>query len=209
VADPFGGGFVTSLARPGGNITGFTSFEYATGGKWLELLKEIVPAVTQVVAILQPDNPSNAGAFHEIEVAAAATGVQLTSAGVRNSADIEHAIDAFARKSNGGLIVMANAITNSNRELIGALAARHHLAAIYQYRYFVTIGGLVSYGPDVADLFRRSASYIDRILKGEKPGDLPIRQPTKFGLVVNLKTAKALGLTIPPALLARADEVIE
>jgi putative ABC transport system substrate-binding protein len=207
VSDPVGAGFVASLARPGGNITGFTSFEYGTNRKFLELLKEIAPGVTQVAVILQPENPTNAGGFHEIEASAAAIGVQLTSVGVRGSADIEHGIEAFASKSNGGLIVIANPITNTNRELI--IAARHRLPAIYGYRYFVTSGGLVSYGPDVTDLFRRSASYIDRILKGEKPGDLPIQQPTKFDLVINLKTAMALGIAVPPTLLARADEVIE
>jgi putative tryptophan/tyrosine transport system substrate-binding protein len=209
VADPVETGFVASMAQPGGNITGFVSTEKAIAGKYPELLKEVAPGVTQVSVILTPDNASNALFSHIIEGAAASIGMQSTSAAVRDAAEIERTIDAFASNSNGGLIVLANPVTNTYRELIAALAARHRLPAIYQYRYFITSGGLASYGPDVGDLFRRSASYVDRILKGEKPGDLPVQLPIKFELVINLKTAKNLGLTISREFLLRADEVIE
>jgi putative ABC transport system substrate-binding protein len=209
VADPVETGFVTSLARPGGNITGFVSTEKAMAGKYVELLREVAPGVTQVSVLLTPDSASNTLFLHIIEGAAASTGMQLTSAVVRDAAEIERTIDAFAGNSNGGLIVLANPVTNTYHELIAGLAARHHLPAIYQYRYFVTAGGLASYGPDVGDLFRRSASYVDRILKGEKPGDLPVQLPTKFELVINLKTAKNLGLPISREFLLRTDEVIE
>ena len=209
VADPVEVGFVASLAHPGGNITGFVSYEKAMGGKYLELLKEIAPGVTRVSVIITPDNATNALFSHVIQGVAASIGMPLTSAAVRDAAEIERTIDAFASNSNGGLIVVANPITNTYRELIAALPARHRLPAIYQYRYFITAGGLASYGPDVGDLFRRSASYVDRILKGEKPGDLPVQLPTKFELVINLKTAKSLGLTISREFLLRADELIE
>jgi putative ABC transport system substrate-binding protein len=209
VADPVEAGFVSSLARPGGNITGFVSTEKAMAGKYLELLKEVVPGVTEVSVILNPDSATNTLFTRVIEGSAASFGMRSTSAPVRDAAEIERAIQAFAGNSNGGLIVLANPVTNTYRELIAGLAARHRLPAIYQYRYFVTTGGLVSYGPDVNDLFRRSASYVDRILKGEKPGDLPIQLPTKFELVINLKTAMNLGLTISREFLLRADELIE
>jgi putative tryptophan/tyrosine transport system substrate-binding protein len=209
VADPVEAGFVASLPHPGGNITGFVSYEKSMAGKFLELLKEIAPGVTRVSVIITPDNATNALAAQVIEGVAASIGMPSTVAAVRDAAEIERSIDAFAHNSNGGLIVVANPITNTHRELIAALAARHRLPAVYQYRYFVTAGGLASYGPDVNDLFRRSASYVDRILKGEKAGDLPVQLPTKFELVINLKTARNLGLTINRELLLRADEVIE
>jgi len=209
VADPVEVGFVANLARPGGNITGFVSTEKTMAGKYPELLKELVPGVTQVSVILASDSATNVLFGQAIEGAAASIGMHSTSAPVRDAADIERIMDAFARNPNGGLIVLANPITNTYRELIAALAARHRLPAIYQYRYFTTVGGLASYGPDVRDLFRRSASYVDRILKGQKPGDLPVQLPTKFELVINLKTAKALGLDVPLHLQQLADEVIE
>jgi putative ABC transport system substrate-binding protein len=209
VADPIGGGFVPSLARPGGNITGFTNHEYAMVGKWLEVLKEVAPRVAQVAVVHHPESPSSAGYLREIGNAAASFGVQLIPGGVHNAAEIERVIEAFAREPNGGLIVLSDIATNVHRELIIALAARHRLPAVYLFRYFVTAGGLMCYGADVVDLHRRSTSYIDRILKGEKPRDLPIQAPTKFELVINLKTANALGLQVPPTLLARADEVLE
>jgi putative ABC transport system substrate-binding protein len=209
VADPVEADFVASLARPGGNITGFVSYEKSMAGKFLELLKEIAPSVTRVSVIITPNNVTNAMAGQVIEDVAASIGMPSTVAAVRDAAEIERTIEAFARTANGGLVVVANPVTNAYRELIAALAARHRLPAVYQYRYFVTAGGLASYGPDVVDLFRRSASYVDRILKGEKPGDLPVQLPTKFELVINLKVARNLGLQISREFLLRADEVIE
>jgi putative tryptophan/tyrosine transport system substrate-binding protein len=209
ISDPVVSGFVASLARPGGNITGFIGGEFERSEKWLELLKEIAPSVAQVTVVMEPENATNVGQFRAIEGVAPSFGAQLTKAGVHDAAEIERALEVFARKSNAGLIVLANPVTVRHRELITSLAVQHRLPSVYPYRLYVTSGGLASYGPDLADLYRSAASYVDRILRGEKPGDLPIQQPTKFELVINLKTARALGFTVPPSLLARADEVIE
>jgi putative ABC transport system substrate-binding protein len=208
VADPVGSGFVESLARPGGNITGFTIFEPSLGGKWLQALKEIAPGVTRVAAILHPETTANVEFLRAAEAAASSFGVTLTAAGVHDAAEIERAVTAFATEPNGGLVV-PHPVTAAHRDLIIGLAARHRLPAVYSFRFFATAGGLMAYGNDAVDLFRRAASYVDRILKGEKPGELPVQAPTKFELVINLKTANALGLTVPPNLVARADEVIE
>jgi putative tryptophan/tyrosine transport system substrate-binding protein len=209
VSDPIKLGFVASLARPGGNITGFTTYEYAIGGKWLELLKDTAPGTTRVAVMLDPRNPTQAQYVQAIEASAPSFGVQLTLAAVRNAAEVERAIDAFAQQPNGALIVPPNVVTILNRDLIIALAGRHRLPAVYPYRFFTTARGLISYGIDLADTYRRAASYVDLILKGAKPGDLPVQLSTKFELVINLKAAKALGLTIPEPFLQRADEVIE
>jgi putative tryptophan/tyrosine transport system substrate-binding protein len=209
VSDPVKLGYVASLARPGGNITGFANFEHAIGGKWLELLKDTAPGRSRVAIIFDPDNPSQTAYVQAIEAAAPSFGVQLTRADVRSVAEIERAINAFAQQPNGALLVVPNSLTIVHRELIIALAARHRLPAIYPYRFFATSGGFISYGVDLLDLYRQAASYVDHILKGAKPGDLPVQLASKFDLVVNLKTAKALGLTVPDSLLARADEVIE
>jgi putative tryptophan/tyrosine transport system substrate-binding protein len=209
VVDPIGEGFVKSLAQPGGNITGFTSFEYPVSGKWLELLKEIAPHVVRVMLINQRENVTAGGYLRVLESAAAAAGVQLTAAHVRDAAEIEQAIAAIAREPNAGLIVLPSPLALVHREMIVAQTARRRVPAVYPFRYFVVSGGLLSYGIDTIEVFRQSASYVDRILKGEKPGELPIQQPTKYELVINLKTAKALGLTIPESFLLRADEVIE
>ena len=209
VADPVGAGFVDSLARPGGNATGFIQFEYNLSGKWLELLKEIAPRVTRAAVLRDPALVSGIGQFAVIQSAAPSVGVEVSPVNVRDAAEIERTVAAFARPSNSGLIVTTSALTVVHRDLIISLAARHKLPAIYYRRYFVTSGGLMSYGSDVVDHFRRAAGYVDRILKGEKPADLPVQTPTKYELVINLKTAKALGLEVPPTLLARADEVIE
>ena len=209
VADPVGGGFVQTLARPGGNITGFASTEYEMGGKWMDLLKEIAPAVTRVAVMRDPTIPSGAGQLGAIQAVAPSFRVTITPATALDASDIERAINAFGRESNGGLIVLPSALTAHYRELIVDLTARQRLPAVYPYRYFATRGGLVSYGLDNIDLYRRAASYVDRILKGENPADLPVQAPTKYETMVNLKTAKALGLTVPPSVLARADEVIE
>jgi putative tryptophan/tyrosine transport system substrate-binding protein len=209
VSDPVGTGLVASLAHPGGNITGFTNFEYATGGKWLEILKEIAPAVARVAVIANLKNPNTALYLRTIEPAAPALGLELSTVGVNDAAGIEQAIAASAREARGGLLIMPDPLTTVHRELIVALAARHGLPAAYPYRYFVALGGLFSYGIDSTDLYRRAASYVDRILKGANPGDLPIQQPTKFELAINLKTAKALGLTVPLIMQMTADEVIE
>lgn len=209
IGDPVGSGFVASMPHPGGNITGFTPAEFSMQGKKLEILKEVAPRVTRVAVLLNPEQIPQAGMWRAIEDVAPTFRVQLTAAAVRDPAEIERAIDIFARESNGGLIVLPSGLTIVQRGLIIALAARHRLPAVYQYRQFVTDGGLMSYGNDLADQYRQAASYVDRILRGEKPGDLPVQQPTKFELVINLKTAKALGLTVPPTLLDRADEVIE
>jgi ABC-type uncharacterized transport system substrate-binding protein len=208
VFDPVGGGFVLSVARPGGNATGFMLAEYSTSGKWLELLKEIAPRVTRAAIIRDPTLTSTVAQFAAIQSAATPLGVELSPIDVRNSGDIERAAAAFARAPNGGLIVTSGG-SSTRRSLIMTLAARHKLAAVYPFRYFVTSGGLISYGPDPIDQYRRAAGYVARILKGEKPADLPVQAPTKYELVINLKTAKALGLEVPPTLLARADEVIE
>jgi putative tryptophan/tyrosine transport system substrate-binding protein len=207
VIDPVGAGFVASLARPGGNTTGFTVFEFGMSGKWLELLKEIAPRVTRV-GVLR-DFASGLGQLGAIQSVAASFGVELTPIGVSDAGEIERSITAFARGANSGLIVTGSTDALVQRELITTLAARHRLPAVYSFRYFAASGGLISYGPDSIDPYRRAAGYVDRILKGEKPADLPVQAPTKYELVINLKTAKALGLEVPASVLARADEVIE
>jgi putative ABC transport system substrate-binding protein len=209
VSDPVGGGFVDSLSRPGGNATGFMQFEYDLSGKWLELLKQIAPNVTRAAVLRDPALPSGIGQFAVIQSVAPSVGVEVRPVSVRDAAEIERAIAAFARSPNSGLIVTSSALTVRHRELIIALAARHKLPAVYYRRYFVATGGLISYGYDIVDQFRRAAGYVDRILKGEKPSDLPVQQPTKFEFVINLQTARALGLDVPDKLLATADEVIE
>ena len=209
VIDPVGAGLVDSLARPGGNATGFAGMDYSMAGKWLELLKEIAPSVTRVAIIRDPAISAGIGQFGAIASAAPSLRTEVTPVNVRDAAEIERGISAFARAPNGGLIVTASGLAVDHRELIVTLATRHKLPAVYYERFFVTAGGLTSYGPDFVDQYRRAAGYVDRILKGEKPADLPVQAPTKYELVINLKTAKALGLTIPPAVLARADEVIE
>jgi putative tryptophan/tyrosine transport system substrate-binding protein len=207
--DPVGSGFVENLARPGGNITGFSVFEYGISGKWLELLKEISPRLTRAAILRDLALASGSGQLGAIQSVAPSLGVELSPVGVGDTGAIERALAAFARSSNGGLIVTASSLAIVHRELIITLAARHRLPAVYFLRLFVTAGGLISYGPDSVGPFRRAAGYVDRILKGEKPADLPVQAPTKYQLVVNLKTAKALGLDMPASLLARADEVIE
>jgi putative ABC transport system substrate-binding protein len=210
VTDPVGQGFVASLERPGGNATGFSLYEYGTSTKWLELLKEITPGITRVAVIRDPTVPFTNGELGAIQGAAPSFQVEVRPLGARSAAEIERGFATFAGGgSNSGLIVLGSAVTLAHRNLIFTLAAKHRLPAIYPGRHFVTDGGLMSYGPDRADQYRRAAAYVDRILKGEKPADLPVQAPTKYELVINLKTAKALGLTIPPTLLARADEVIE
>jgi putative tryptophan/tyrosine transport system substrate-binding protein len=210
VADPVGAGYVESLARPGGNVTGFTGFEYALGGKWLELLKEIVPRTARVAVLRDSAIAAGPAEFGAIQAVAPSLGVELRPVDVRDAGEIERAITAFAAaSSNGGLIITGSAAATVHRELIIALAARHRLPAVYYARYYVTGGGLISYGPDFLDQCQRAAGYVDRILKGEKPADLPVQAPTKYELVINLKTAKALGLEVPPMLLARADAVID
>jgi putative ABC transport system substrate-binding protein len=209
VVDPVGGGFVDSLARPGGNTTGFMLFEYGMGGKWLELLKEIAPRVTGVGVLRDPAVSSGTAQFGAIQSVAPSLGAEVSPINLRDSPEIERAVAAFARSANGGLIVTASTLANAHRNLIVTLAARHKLPAVYSARYFVIGGGLMSYGPDRIDMSRRAAGYVDRILKGEKPADLPVQAPTKYELVINLKTAKVLGIDVPPSVLARADEVIE
>jgi putative tryptophan/tyrosine transport system substrate-binding protein len=209
VVDPVELSFVASLARPGGNVTGFTNFEFSMGGKWVEAIKEIAPHVSRALVLLEPANPAAAGFVREIEAAAARAKLLLTLAGVQEATEIESAVRDFAREPDGGLIALPSPITLLSRDQIIALAERSRLPAIYAFRYFPANGGLLSYGTSASEVFRQAASYVDRILKGERPADLPIQTPTKFELVINLKTAKALGLTVPPALLARADEVIE
>jgi putative tryptophan/tyrosine transport system substrate-binding protein len=209
VPDPVGAGFVDSLARPGGNATGFTAFEYGLSGKWLELLKEIAPGVTRAAVIRDPAITAGIGQFAAIQSVASSVGVEVSPVNVRDAGEIDRAITAFARSSNGGLIVTGSALAVAHRDLIVVLAARHKLPAVYWDRLLVTAGGLISYGPDIIDQYRRAAAYVDRILKGEKPSDMPVQAPTKYELIINLKTAKALGLTVPSSLVARADEVIE
>ena len=209
VVDPVGSGFVASLARPGGNTTGFTNFEYGLSGKWLELLKEIAPGMTRAAVLRDAASPAEIGMLAALQSAAPSFGVDLSPIGMRDAGEIEREITAFTRGSNGGLIVLGSALANTHRELIIVLTAQRRLPAVYPDRIFVTSGGLISYGPDRTDQIRRAAAYVDRILKGEKPADLPVQAPTKYELAVNLKTAKAIGLTIPQAVLARADEVIE
>jgi putative ABC transport system substrate-binding protein len=207
--DPVGAGFVASLARPGGNATGFLAFEYGISAKWLELLKEIAPRVTRAAVIRDPAIAAGAGQLGAIQSVAPSFGVELSPVNVRDATEIERDVAAFARASNGGLIVTPSALTLNHRVQIITLAARHKLPAVYSDRHWVTGGGLISYGPDRVDQYRRAAGYVDRILKGEKPADLPVEAPTKYELMINLKTARALGLDVPPTLLARADEVIE
>ncbi|MGZ5873741.1 MAG: ABC transporter substrate-binding protein [Bradyrhizobium sp.] len=207
--DPVAAGFVASLARPGGNATGFTTSEYGISAKWLELLKEIAPGVTRAAVLRDPSIAAGIGQFASIQSVAPSFGVELSPFDVRDDSEIERGITAFARGSNSGLIVTSSSLAAVHREMIITLAARYRLPAVYSYRYFTTSGGLISYGPDPIDQYRRAAGYVDRILRGEKPADLPVQAPTKYELAINLKTAKALGLTVPPALLARADEVIE
>jgi ABC-type uncharacterized transport system substrate-binding protein len=209
VADPVGAGFVESLARPGGNASGFIQFEYSLSGKWLELLKQIAPGVTRAAVLRDPAITSGIGQFAVIQSVAPSVGVEVSAINVRDAGEIERAVTAFARSSNGGLIVTASALAVLHRQLIIALAARHKLPAVYYRRYFVTSGGLISYGYDVVEQFRGAAGYVDRILKGATPADLPVQAPTKYELVINLKTANALGLDVPATVLARADEVIE
>ena len=209
VADPVGAGFVESLAQPGGNVTGFLGYEYTLSGKWLELLKEIAPRVTRAAVLRDSAVAAGPAQFAVIQAVAPSLGVELRPADMRNAGEIERAITAFAGSSNGGLIVTGSPSATIHRNLIITLAARHQLPAVYYDRFYVTGGGLLSYGADYLDECRRAAGYVDRILKGEKPADLPVQAPTKYELAINLKTAKALGLTVPPSLLARADELIE
>jgi putative ABC transport system substrate-binding protein len=210
VVDPVGQGLVPNLANPGGNVTGFTSFEFSIGTKWLEALKQTAPRVTRLALVFNPRSAPFADLFiRPVEVAAPSFSVALIRAAVREPADVDRMFDTLAREPNGGLIALPDISMTNYREAIVALAARHHVPAIYPFRFFAASGGLMSYGTDVAEVFRRAAAYVDRIFKGEKPGDLPVQAPTKYELVINLKTAKTLGLTVPPTLLALADEVIE
>jgi len=211
VADPVGAGFVESLSQPGGNATGFMQFEYSLSGKWLELLKQVAPGVTRVAVLRDPSISAGVGQFAVIQSVAPSLGVDVSSISlnVRDATEIERAVAAFARSPNGGLILTGSALAVRHRDLVIALAARHKLPAVYNRRLFVASGGLISYGADFTDQYRRAAAYVDRILKGEKPSDLPVQAPTGYELVVNLKTARTLGLEIPPALLARTDAVIE
>jgi putative ABC transport system substrate-binding protein len=209
VVDPVGAGFVASLARPGGNATGFSIYEYGISGKWLELLKQIAPGVARAAVLRDPALASGIGQFGAVQAVAPSYGVELNPIDVRDAGEIERAIAAFAHAPNGGLIVTGSPLAAVHRELIVTLALRHKLPAVYPRRIFVNDGGLISYGPDFLDQYRRAAAYVDRILKGEKPADLPVQAPTKYELVINLKTARALGIDVPPGLSARADEVIE
>jgi ABC-type uncharacterized transport system substrate-binding protein len=209
VPDPVGAGFVDSLARPGGNATGFINFEFGISAKWLEMLKEIAPGVTRAAVLRDPDVGTGPTQFAVIQAMAPLLRIEVNPVNVRDPSEIRRAVEVSARSPNGGLIVTASGLAVRHRDLIVTLASRHKLPAIYWARFFVAAGGLVSYGPDQVDQFRRAAVYIDRILKGEKPADLPVQAPTKYELIINLKTARALGLEVPPTLLARADEVIE
>ena len=209
VTDPVGAGLVDTLARPGGNVTGFMLLEYSSSGKWLELLKQIAPFVKRVGVLRDTANPAGIAQFGVLQGAAQLLGVEVSPVSVRDAGEIERAFAAFARSANGGLIVTGSASASVHRDLIIALAAKHKLPAVYSNRYLVIDGGLISFGADLMDSYRRAAGYVDRILKGEKPADLPVQAPTKYETVINLKTAKALGLTVPPSLLASADEVIE
>jgi putative tryptophan/tyrosine transport system substrate-binding protein len=209
VPDPVGAGFVDSLARPGGNATGFSQFEYGLSGKWVELLKEIAPHVTRAAVLREPGLTAGVAQFAALQAVAPSLGIELVALNVRDGAQIERSVAAFARSSTDGMIVTSSPLAAVHRKLIVALAARHKLPAVYAVRYMTAAGGLLSYGPDFVDQYRHAAGYVDRILKGEKPADLPVQAPTKYELSINLKAAKALGLTVPPTLLARADEVIE
>jgi putative ABC transport system substrate-binding protein len=209
VADPVGAGFVNSLSRPGGNATGFVQFEYSLSGKWVELLKQIAPSVTRAAVLRDAAITSGIGQFAVIQAVAPSVGIEVSPINVRDSSEIERAVATFTQAGDGGLIVTASALSAFHRDLLVSLAARHKLPAVYYRRLHVDRGGLMSYGPDITDQFRRAAGYVNRILNGEKPADLPVQAPTKYELVINLKTAKALGITVPATLLARADEVIE
>ena len=209
VSDPVGAGFVDSLSRPGGNATGFMQFEYSLSAKWLELLKQIAPGVTRAAVLRNPAETSGIGQFAVIQSVAPSVGMEVSPVSVRDAGEIERGVTAFARRPNGGLIVTGSGLAAIHRKLIITLAARHKLPAVYPRRLYVTDGGLICYGADRIDQFRRAAGYVDRILKGDKPADLPVQAPAKYELVINLKTAKALGLAVPATLLARADEVIE
>ena len=209
VGDPVGSGILNSLARPGGNVTGFMNYEFSFGGKWVDLLKEIAPHVSRVAVFRDETNPTGIAQFGIIQAMATSVGLQVTPVSVSNSDEIASAVEAFAHSPNGGAIVGGSALYTVHRDLILKLIARYKLPAIYNDRIIVASGGLISYGPDRVDMYRRAAGYVDRILKGEKPGDLPVQAPTQYEMVINLKTAKALGLTVPQSLLARADEVIE
>jgi len=209
IIDPVGAGYVASLARPGGNATGFTPFEYGLSGKWPELLKQIAPGLTRAAVLRDPAVGSGIGQFAIIQAVAPSFGLELHPIDVRDPGEMEHAVVAFARPPNGGLIIVGAPSVVVHRHLIITLAARHRLPAVYPFAYFTRNGGLISYGPDTVDPYRRAAGYVVRILKGEKPADLPVQAPTKYELVINLKTAKALGIEIPSSILARADEVIE
>ena len=209
VIDPVGAGFVDSLARPGGNVTGLMTTEFSIAGKWLELLKQIAPGVTRVAVLRDPSTPVGPAQFGVIQTMAPSIGVEVNPVNMRDTGEIERAVAAFARSANGGLILTPSGLAVDHRNLIITLAAQHSMPAVYFQRAFVAAGGLISYGPDFVDMYRQAAGYVDRILKGEKPADLPVQAPTKYNLTINLKTAKALGLHVPPSLLARADEVIE
>jgi ABC-type uncharacterized transport system substrate-binding protein len=207
--DPVAAGFVANLAHPGGNITGFTQVEYGMATKWLELLKEIAPRVTRVAVLRDPALPEGIGQFTVIQSAATALKAEVSPIDIRNASEIERAVTQFARTADGGLILTSSALANVHRDLVIRLAAKFRLPAVYSFRFFVRAGGLAAYGSDSIDPHRRAAEYVDRILRGENPGDLPVQAPTKYELAINLRTAKALGLTVPPLLIARADEVIE
>jgi putative ABC transport system substrate-binding protein len=210
VPDPIGAGFVDSLARPGSNATGFTTFEYGIAAKWLELLKEIAPTVKRVAVLRDPGNPAGSGQWGAIQSVAPSLGVELRAINSRaDTGEMERVVATFARQPNGGLILTQSAGFAARRDVFLALVARHKLPAVYPSPYYVVSGGLVGYGSNIVDQYRRAAGYVDRILKGEKPADLPVQAPTKYELVINLKTAKALGIDVPPSVLARADEVIE
>jgi len=209
VVDPVGAGYVESLARPGGNVTGFMNFEYGASGKWLELLKEVAPTLTRVAVLRDPANPYQIAQFGALQAVGPSLRLEVIPVNMHDVGEIEQSVKTFASSPNGGLVVVASGAAIRYRDLIVTLAAQHKLPAVYWERFFVAGGGLISYGADLIDNYRRAAGYVDCILKGEKPADLPVQAPTKFATVINLKTAKALGLTIPPAVLARADEVIE
>jgi putative tryptophan/tyrosine transport system substrate-binding protein len=208
VPDPVGSGFVDSLSQPGGNATGFMQFEYGFSGKWLELLKEIAPGLTRAIILWDPAIPAGIGQFAIIQSVATSAGIDVRPVNLRDAGEIDRAITAFARAPNGGLVMTASALSVVHRDLVIALSARHKLPAVYNERFYVAAGGLISYGANFIDQLRQAAGYVDRILKGEKPADLPVQAPTKYELVINLKTAKVIGLTMPPSVLARADEVI-
>jgi putative tryptophan/tyrosine transport system substrate-binding protein len=207
--DPVGAGFVASVSRPGGNVTGFMQFEYSLTGKWFELLREVAPGTKRIGMLREPVNPAGIGQWAALQVAAEPAGIEMSTLSTRSADEVQRDIAAFAREPGGGLVVAVGANSTIHRKTIIEAAARHKLPAVYPHRYMAADGGLIAYGINLTALYKRAASYVDRILKGEKPGDLPVQRPTKYELTVNLKTAKALGLTVPPTLLARADEVIE